>query len=308
MDLLIRLFRNLGIAASIGLFASATATAASTALYDVEPARPRAMGGFEGSKPKNTNDANDDWERRKRRREAAVASILGRNPFCEDCTVPPSTTIGDPNAAPTVAPGTPLTVQLVATMESSEASASLATIYDPARGTWLARVGDEVEPGAVLTEIGSGRVAYVRAGAAGVLDMGRGDPPKHPRAAKPKKPGAEKPKKPSPAKSDQINCEGGGSCTVERALIDEVLANPRSLGGVRAFPSGGGFKIAGVRRGSLVHQLGLRSGDVLTEVNGRPLDSVNAALDLLPRLKNASNLSVTLSRRGKPQTHNVSII
>lgn len=313
MELAFRLFRNLGIAAALGLFASATATAASTRmLLDVEPANPRAARGDvdedEDDGPRARNDANDDWSRRKRARDAAVATILGYDPFCPGCVPEPPGEPGGGGGRPPVADTkTPLSVALLATMESSEPTASLATIYDPARGTWVAKVGDELELGAVVTDIGPGRVAYVRGGAVGMLDVSPAAQAKPKTAKKTPKAGGRKPPKP-PAESDQIQCTGGSDCTIERDLINEVLANPTKLGGIRAFPSGGGFKIAGVRRGSLPYQLGLRSGDVLTEVNGRTIDSIDAALELLPRLKSARNVSVTLSRRGKPVTHNVAII
>ena len=310
MELAFRLFRNLGIAAALGLFASATATAASTrVLLDVEPANPRAARGDVDEETAPAKDeVDDDWARRKRARDAAVASILGYDPFCPDC-VPSSPSGGDGGGigAPVVNTSAPLTVALLATMESTDPTASLATIYDPARGTWVAKVGDELERGAVVTDIGPGRIGYVRGSAVGTLDISMPAAPANRKKTPEKpKPGTSKP--PAAPGSDQIQCSGGANCTIERDLINEVLANPTKLGGIRAFPTGGGFKISKVRRGSLPYQLGLRSGDILTEVNGRAIDSVDAALELLPRLKSARNVSVTLSRRGKPMTHNVAII
>lgn len=300
-----------GIALALGLFASATATAAGTAsVYQVEPANPLAARATEDDEmPRDIGDDDGEMQRRKRAREAAVTTILGHNPFCDDC--PPPAVAGQPGTPPvqTVATTAPPAVQILATMESTNPEHSLATIYDPIRGTWAAGLGDALAPGVVLAAIGPGQVTYARGAATGVLRVGAKAeaPPKPNATAKNPRKQTERPR-PQSALADRVKCDAGSHCTIERGVIQEVLSNPSKLGGLRAFPSSGGFKLAGIRRGSLAHEIGLRNGDVLTEVGGKPLDSLDDALALLPLLRSASNVHVTLSRKGKPITHEIEIV
>lgn len=301
-----------GIALALGLFASATATAAGTAgLYRVEPADPLGARMSEDVEtPRVDSDEDSDMKRRKRAREAAVTTILGHNPFCDDCPAPVAgTTPGTAPPAAAVATTAPPAVQILATMESTNPEHSLATVYDPIHGTWAAGLGDALAPGVVLAAIGPGQVTYARGAATGILRVGaEAQAPPAP-AAKPKeKPNDRKPPVAQSDLADRVKCDAGSHCTIERSVIQEVLANPTKLGGLRAFPSSGGFKLAGIRRGSLPHDIGLRNGDVLTEVGGKPLDSIDDALALLPLLRSASNVHVTLSRKGKPITHEIEIV
>ncbi len=301
-----------GVALALGLFASATATAAGTgALYQVEPANPlaaRALAEEDEESPSVADHEDGELQRRRRAREAAVTTILGHNPFCDDCPPPPTeTTPGAPPPA-ALATTTPPAVQILATMESTNPEHSLATVYDPLRGTWAAGLGDALGPGVVLAAIGPGHITYARGAATGVLQVGAPAEAPAPPKARPRKPTGASSSNPPSALAGRVKCDAGSHCTIERSVIQEVLSNPSKLGGLRAFPSSGGFKLAGVRRGTLAHELGLRNGDVLTEVGGKPLDSIDDALALLPLLRSASNVHVTLSRKGKPITHEIEIV
>jgi membrane-associated protease RseP (regulator of RpoE activity) len=292
-----------GVMLALGLFASASATAASTAAFEVEPANPLgARDALEGADV----PAGDGGElaRRKRAREAAVATILGRNPFCEDCPAATPGVSATPGTAP-LPPGAAPPVAVLATMESSDPALSLATVYDPATGTRLVGVGDSLGTGFAVASIGPGAVTYSYGGRTGVLNVGTPVEAPAPATA----PAAPRvPEKPSDPMMDRVKCDAGSRCTIERTLISDLLANPRALGGLRALPSNGGFRLSGIRRGTLAHKLGLRNGDVLTEVGGKPLASIDDALSLLPLLKSATNVHVTLSRKGKPVTHEIEIV
>ena len=62
-----------------------------------------------------------------------------------------------------------------------------------------------------------------------------------------------------------------------------------------------GFLISSVSRGSFVERLGARSGDVIREVNGRPIDSVRTAFELYNTFRNDDSVSITITRGGQPQ-------
>ena len=68
-----------------------------------------------------------------------------------------------------------------------------------------------------------------------------------------------------------------------------------------------GFKIVGVRPGSLYSHIGLRSGDVIKGVNDEAITSPNKALELYEKLKSEDAVSVDIERRGRKITNEYSI-
>jgi general secretion pathway protein C len=97
---------------------------------------------------------------------------------------------------------------------------------------------------------------------------------------------------------------------IDRALIDEQLQDLTKLGRqARVIPnydrdSGGykGFKLIGVRPNSLYRGIGIRSGDVIMQVNGEELNSPSKALELFTKLQTSNQISLDIKRRGKNET------
>jgi general secretion pathway protein C len=95
---------------------------------------------------------------------------------------------------------------------------------------------------------------------------------------------------------------------IDREMLNEQLENMETLTRqARVIPhyrdgKPQGFKIVGVRPGSLLSQLGVRSGDVLKSVGGDEIDSPNKALELLERLKSTNSVVLDVDRRGQPVT------
>ena len=56
-----------------------------------------------------------------------------------------------------------------------------------------------------------------------------------------------------------------------------------------------------------IESIGIRSGDVIKSINGKPIDSPNKALDLFEQLKNSSNINLDIERRGQPKQLNYDI-
>ena len=100
---------------------------------------------------------------------------------------------------------------------------------------------------------------------------------------------------------------------IDRGMLDEQLKDLSELGRqARVVPNyrNGkyeGFKLVGVRPGSLYRSIGVRSGDVIKSINGKPIDSPNKALDLFEQLKNSSNINLEIELRGQPKQLNYSI-
>jgi len=63
-----------------------------------------------------------------------------------------------------------------------------------------------------------------------------------------------------------------------------------------------GFKLYSIKAGSLLSKLGLVNGDVLRKVNGYEISSPEKALEVYGMLKSERNVTLDVSRGGKPQT------
>ena len=100
---------------------------------------------------------------------------------------------------------------------------------------------------------------------------------------------------------------------VSRGMLEEQLADLSAIGRqARIVPNyrGGkyeGFKLVGVRPGSLYRALGIRSGDIVHRVNGQEIDSPNKAMALLQALRNESEVELGISRRGQRRSLNYRI-
>jgi len=262
-------------------------------------------------------------------RDQVNTSLLANNVFCPEC-VP---LVEETDAPPVIdAQGRPLggiqpgekksslPLRLLVTMESSDPQYSQATIRDEETGGaspyWP---GDVVQPGVLVMSIDRGLV-HLRNGPSLEYLMVGDEPAKQPKK-KPKKDEKKKAapkKKPNsraiPGAEDAINCdESGNQCTIERAFVEKLLKNPMALAKqARVIPSikdgeNRGFKFYGIRKGSLPRLLNLKNGDLLTSVNGTDLKTVDQAMGLYTKLRNASHLSVTIDRNGKTITKEIDI-
>ena len=104
-----------------------------------------------------------------------------------------------------------------------------------------------------------------------------------------------------------VNCSGN-NCTVDRALVEKLLANTTMLAtSARFVPSvkdgkPNGFKLYAIRPNSIFGKIGLQNGDTIKAINGSDMTTPDAALALYSKLRNASHLSVQVERRGELQT------
>lgn len=95
---------------------------------------------------------------------------------------------------------------------------------------------------------------------------------------------------------------------VPRATLDAVLANPMSIArGARVVPSmrngqADGFKLYAIRPSSIYAKLGFMNGDTIHAVNGFELTTPDKALEVYTKLKDATDVTFDLSRRGRPLT------
>jgi general secretion pathway protein C len=89
---------------------------------------------------------------------------------------------------------------------------------------------------------------------------------------------------------------------------DALVNDPNSMMGlvnVRPYQKDGqllGYRIRPGRDRSLLRRFGLRSGDIVTSVNGVPMNNPIKALEVLRDLSSASQLTVDIQRNGTPQS------
>lgn len=100
---------------------------------------------------------------------------------------------------------------------------------------------------------------------------------------------------------------------ITRAAVDQLLANPMAATkGVRVVPSihdgePDGFKLYALRSTSMLAALGFANGDTIHRINGASLDSMDRALEVYTKLRDATRLDVELTRRGQPTTLTIEI-
>jgi hypothetical protein len=108
-----------------------------------------------------------------------------------------------------------------------------------------------------------------------------------------------------PGLEQAIQCPGEHRCTLDRAYIEELLANPATLARqARVIPSvhdgiTRGFKMYGIRPGSLPKLLGYRNGDLVLSINGIPLNGMDAAMATYTKLRAADSIAVEIERKGE---------
>jgi S1-C subfamily serine protease len=105
-----------------------------------------------------------------------------------------------------------------------------------------------------------------------------------------------------------------GRCELERGALDELLANPTLLARqARVIPAlkdgeAVGFKLYGIRRGSLFSLLGIQNGDLIRSVDGIDLGDAEAAMEAYAKLRDAAQIEFELDRRGRPVSLEIAFV
>ncbi|HEV3110980.1 MAG TPA: type II secretion system protein GspC [Candidatus Binataceae bacterium] len=106
---------------------------------------------------------------------------------------------------------------------------------------------------------------------------------------------------------------GPNQFVVSRSSVNRNLQNMGQLfTQMRAIPNmdngkTDGFRLSEVVPGSLFSQMGLRNGDVVNSIGGQDLNDPTQAIGLLNSLRQASSLSITVMRHGRPVELNYQI-
>jgi general secretion pathway protein C len=234
-----------------------------------------------------------------RSKRQLIDGIIARNIFDH-------TTIGVGQSTP--GPGddgeevTDLKLRLLATMvaEPANFSSALIALDDKNGETNGYGIGDEVTQGAVVVEIEKKKVVLQRDGKREVLLFDED---------------GVKPRKKVSSSSGGSEDEDGIAETSEnkfvipRETLDKYIGDLDALAKMgRARPhrdDGGsvdGYRLSGIRKNTLGSKLGIKTGDVVHSVNGKPLTSMKEAMDAWQSLQNEGGFNFEITRRGQRQT------
>ncbi len=227
---------------------------------------------------------------------------------------------------PEQAPAPTIGIEYLAAITAVDELKNLALVkVDGGEPMWVG-VGDEVKTGFKVTRITN---YYVTVGDsvtellwkrsepkptladAGAMPGGmpprKGQPqPKElpdPTKTKPTKPETT----PEAPKQEGIKQMSEWEYQIDRNRLNEELQDMGKLGrDARVMPnydrdSGTyqGFKLIGVKPNSLYRAIGIRSGDVLLQVNGQELSSPTKALELFNQLQTSNNITIDIMRQGQ---------
>jgi len=111
-----------------------------------------------------------------------------------------------------------------------------------------------------------------------------------------------------------IEKTGDNKYTVDQEVIDQIMENPEKLySQIRVVPhkdANGeidGYRVSGVRRKSFFYKLGVKNGDIVHNVNSKPLTSMSSAMDAYNSLADAKSFNFEITRRNQRQTFDYEI-
>ena len=225
------------------------------------------------------------------------------------------------------APATQLQLQLRGTLAEADPRSGMAVIADPTSGERAYRVGDALPGGATLDGVYPDRVILLHEGVQETLGLPYDQPgaapapTTTPNTARNTAPGTAMPSASAPtpaqmpAASPVFVAPQMAQGAVDFSRIQQQLgvSDPAELmRQINAQPVMENGRMAGVRltggpNAALIAQLGLQPTDVVTSINNVPLDSMGRTTQVVDSLKNASRVTVTVNRDGKPVTLSVNI-
>ncbi|MBK7249921.1 MAG: type II secretion system protein GspC [Gammaproteobacteria bacterium] len=189
------------------------------------------------------------------------------------------------------APQTTMSLVLAGVLAEDDPLKGYAIVGESAASAKLYAVGDTIPGGARLHSIYSDRVLIDRGGVIESLSL--------PRQSTGGAPVTSQPGAPPPAAS-------AGSPVFERMrrLVDE---NPSAVADIMrpqpVFAQGRqrGYRVYPGRNRAAFVQLGLRPGDLVTAINGTPLDDAARSMEIFRTIGSQPEVRVTLSRNGRQQ-------
>lgn len=207
------------------------------------------------------------------------------------------------------APATTLSLILRGTLAENDPKAGMAVISDAGKDERAFRVGEEVTPGARLAGVYADHVVLSHEGVEESLVLTRD----HNLAPA----DIVKPTPVTVSSRDAASAISGGAAPASatasavkapsdwQQTVARLRQNPDELAKrVQIVPVLDNGKLSGVRLSAgtdaaLINQIGLRPGDIVTSVNGLPIDSIARGQEIMSSLRTAASVRVTVLRDGK---------
>ncbi len=203
--------------------------------------------------------------------------------------------------APLDAPDTALNLTLKGILSYGDESSSRALIADASGKEKPYSVGDDIPGGAILKAIHADRVILERNGRFETLRLDRSKGSSGTSASA------------APVQSSAAITTRSGEATTLAELRNELLREPgKASQYIRLQPVYSEGKLQGYRvypgaNRTLFQSVGLRAGELVTSVNGVPLDDAAKALQLMGNLRDVTELSLVLERGGETRTINLNL-
>lgn len=217
------------------------------------------------------------------------------------------------------APATTLAMILRGTLADRDPAAGIAVISDGERGERAYRAGEMIGSGVKLAAVYPDHVVLVHEGVEETLKLTRDQNLAPTDIVRPGQKIANRNAAATSSTSVTTQPTSPGSAQNVRASTDlqqtleRLRQNPDELARrVQIMPVLDGGKLTGVRVSAgtdtaLMNQIGLRAGDVVTAVNGAPVDSLARGQQIIESLRKAASARVTVMRDGKPTEITISL-
>ena len=150
--------------------------------------------------------------------------------------------------------------------------------------------GEELTPGVRLQKVERDRILIMRNGTLETVPLK--DVEKHANLIAP----------PPPPTGPVVQPTGTGA-VVDRRQLQQQMGKPEFLSQALIVPNpGGGFLVRQIQPGSLYEKLGLHPGDVIKNVNGQALTSMDDVMRLYQQFGSAQRVLVEVQRQGRNET------
>jgi general secretion pathway protein C len=245
------------------------------------------------------------------------SAIVGRNVFCSTCTpatMPAAATqvaaaslpTGDLDDASAVKTSLPLTY-VASFICFSDVNWSFATVtnnVDQTAGVY--RIGSQLPSDyGWITDIEPDRVYFEHSGHLEFMPLITD--PTAPGAVTPQPAAAAVAASPVDADMEKgVHKMNDFQYNIDRSLLEKVLTDTSVLAQeVRIIPSvdptsgkPNGFKMYGIRPGTIMAAIGFENGDTISAINGNDISTPDKAFDVYTKVRNASIVTVSIDRGG----------
>ena len=215
------------------------------------------------------------------------------------------------------ASATTLAMILRGTLADRDPTTGIAVIGDGERGERAFRAGEDVAAGVKLARVYPDHVVLLHEGVEETMKLTRDQNLAPADIVRPGSPINTRSNAMANGASASATSPGAAQTTRVppdvQQTIERLRQNPEELAKrVQIVPVLDGGRLTGVRLSAgtdmaLMGRIGLRAGDIVTAVNGAPVDSIARGQQIIESLRTAASARVTVLRDGKPTDITISL-